>query len=93
MSKLLAKYLKELSGDPVEDGCLDPTFYRDNLARVGTRIAQVTDLPFSVDYREVVLIDDVIYTRRTIKAALESLHSWWRAKRVNLDAMVDRGHR
>ena len=93
LSKLLAKYLEELSGKSVENGCIDPTFHRDDLTRVGTRIAQVTDLPSSVDNREVVLIDDVIYTGRTIKAALEALHSWGRAKRVTLVAMVDRGHR
>ena len=93
LSKLLAKYLEELSGKSVENGCLDPTFHRDDLSRVGTRISQVTDLPSSVDDREVVLIDDVIYTGRTIKAALEALHPWGRAKRVMLLAMVDRGHR
>ncbi len=93
LSKLLAKYLEELAGQPVENGCLDPTFHRDDLVRVGTRIAQVTDLPSSVDDREVILIDDVIYTGRTIKAALEALHSWGRARRVTLLAMVDRGHR
>ena len=93
LSKLLAKYLEELSGQSVENGCLDPTFHRDDLARVGARIAPVTDLPSSVDNREVVLIDDVIYTGRTIKAALEALHLSGRAKRVTLLAMVDRGHR
>ena len=93
LSKILAKYLEELSGHPVENGCLDPTFHRDDLARIGTRVAQVSDLPSSVDDREVVLIDDVIYTGRTIKAALEALNSWGRAKRVTLLAMVDRGHR
>ena len=93
LSKLLAIYLEELSGQSVESGCLDPTFHRDDLSRVGTRITQGTDLPSSVDDREVVLIDDVIFTGRTIKAALEALHSWGRAKRVMLLAMVDRGHR
>ena len=93
LSKLLAIYLEELSGQPVENGCLDPTFHRDDLKRVGTRMAQVTHLSSSVDDREVVLIDDVIYTGRTIKAALEALHSWGRAKRVMLVVMVDRGHR
>ena len=93
LSKLLAKYLEELSGQPVKNGCLDPTFHRDDLASVGTRIAQATDLPSSVDDREVVLIDDVIYTGRTIKAALEALHLWGRARRVMLVVMVDRGHR
>ncbi len=93
LSKLLAFYLEELSGQIVENGCLDPTFHRDDLSRVGTRIAQATDLPSNVDDREVVLVDDVIYTGRTIKAALEALNSWGRAKRVMLVAMVDRGHR
>ena len=93
LSKLLAIYLEELSGQSVESGCLDPTFHRDYLSSVGTRITQATDLPSSVDDREVVLIDDVIFTGRTIKAALEALHSWGRAKRVMLLAMVDRGHR
>ena len=93
MSKLLAFYLEELSGHPIENGCLDPTFHRDDLSRIGTRIAQVTELPSNVDDREVVLIDDVIYTGRTIKAALEALCSWGRPKRVMLVAMIDRGHR
>ena len=93
LSKLLAICLEELSGQPIENGCLDPTFHRDDLSRVGTRISQATDLPSTVDDREVVLVDDVIYTGRTIKAALEALHSWGRAKRVLLVAMVDRGHR
>ena len=52
---MVAKDLEKLSGQQVENGCLDPTFYRDDLARVGTRIAQVTNLPSSVDDREVVL--------------------------------------
>ena len=93
LSKLLAVHLEELSGQTVENGCLDPTFHRDDLSRVGTRIAKVTDLPSNVDEREVVLIDDVIYTGRTIKAALEALNLWGRAKRVMLVVMVDRGHR
>ena len=93
LSKLLAIYIEELSGQQVENGCLDPTFHRDDLKRVGTRLSQVTDLPSTVDDREVVLIDDVIYTGRTIKAALEALQSWGRARRVMLVVMVDRGHR
>ena len=93
LSKLLAIYLEELAAEPIKSGCLDPTFHRDDLSRVGTRIAPVTELPSNVDDREVVLIDDVIYTGRTIKAALEALHSWGRARRVMLVVMVDRGHR
>ena len=94
LSKLLATYLEELSGQSVQNGCLDPTFHRDDLERVGTRIAQVTELPSSVDDREVVLVDDVIYTGRTVRAAIESLQAWGRPQRVMLLVMVDRsGHR
>ncbi len=93
LSKLLASYLEDLSGQAIENGCLDPTFHRDDLSRVGTKIAPATELPSNVDGREVVLIDDVIYTGRTIKAAIEALHSWGRAKRIMLVVMVDRGHR
>ena len=93
LSKLLAIYLEELSGQKVESGCLDPTFHRDDLSRVGTKIAPATELPSTVDDREVVLIDDVIYTGRTIKAALEALHLWGRPRRIMLVVMVDRGHR
>ena len=93
LSQLLAIHIEELSGQNVENGCLDPTFHRDDLSRVGTRISQVTSLSSSVDDREVVLVDDVIFTGRTIKAALEALHSWGRPRRVMLLAMIDRGHR
>ena len=74
MSKLFAKYLEELSGQRVENGCLDPTFHRDDLSRIGPRLAQVTDLPYSVDHREVNLTD-VTYIGGTIKAALEPLNT------------------
>ena len=93
MSKLFAKYLEEISGQPIENGCFDPTFHRDDIARVRTRIAQVTNLPFWVDDREIVLIENVRDRGRTIKAALEALHLWGRARRVMLVVMVDRGHR
>ena len=73
MSKLFAKYLEEISGQPIENGCFDHTFHRDDIARVGTRIAQITNLPFWVDDREIILIDDIIYTGKMIKATLEAL--------------------
>ncbi len=59
LSKLLPKYLEALSFHSVENGYLDLTFHREDLTRVGTRIAEVTDLTNSIDDREVVLIDDV----------------------------------
>ena len=63
------------------------------MERIGTRLAQPTDLPVSLEGRQVVLVDDVIFTGRTVRAALEALQAWGRPERVSLLAMVDRGHR
>ena len=82
MYKLLAKYLEELSGQQNENGCLDPTFPIDYLARVGSRFAQVTESPCCVDDIEVVLIDDVIFTGKTIKASSEAFHSCVLGKKI-----------
>ena len=93
LSQALVNELKQITGQTIDQGILDPTFHRDDLVRVGTRIPQVTQLPSSVEGRQVVLIDDVIFTGRTIRASLEALQTWGRAKRVMLLTMVDRGHR
>lgn len=93
LAAVLAGRLEGLCGHPVERGTLDPTFHRDDLNRVGTRLSQPTDLPGTIDGRLVVLVDDVIFTGRTVRAALEALQAWGRPKRVNLAVMVDRGHR
>ena len=93
LSRVLAKELQEKAGHPIDQGSIDPTFHRDDLVRIGTRISQPTDHPTTVEDRQVVLVDDVIFTGRTVRAALEALHVWGRAKRVMLLVMVDRGHR
>ena len=93
LSRVLARELQEKVGHPIDQGSIDPTFHRDDLVRIGTRISQPTDLPTTVEDRQVVMVDDVIFTGRTVRAALEALHSWGRAKRVMLLVMVDRGHR
>ncbi len=93
LSKVLAKELEVITGHPIESGSLDPTFHRDDLVRIGTRMGQPTDLPSSVEGRQIVLVDDVIFTGRTVRAALEALQAWGRAERVMLLVMVDRGHR
>ncbi len=93
LSRVLAKELEANTGYPIAHGSLDPTFHRDDLVRVGTRMVQATDLPTTVEGRQVVLVDDVIFTGRTIRAALEALQTWGRAHRVMLLVMVDRGHR
>ncbi len=93
LSKVLAKELEALTGHPIDYGSLDPTFHRDDLERIGTRMVKATELPSTVEGRQVVLVDDVIFTGRTVRAALEALQAWGRADRVMLLAMVDRGHR
>jgi len=93
LARVLAGRLESLSGQPPECGSIDPTFHRDDLERVGTRLGEATELPTGVEDRHVVLVDDVIFTGRTVRAALESLHTWGRPRRVQLLAMVDRGHR
>ena len=93
LSRVLALELERLSGHAIAQGSIDPTFHRDDLERIGTRLPQLTNLPNSVEERQVVLVDDVIFTGRTVRAALEALQSWGRAQRVMLLALVDRGHR
>ena len=93
LSKVLAAELECIVGHPIDQGSLDPTFHRDDLVRIGTRMAPPTELPSSVEGRQIVLVDDVIFTGRTIRAALDALQSWGIASRVMLLVMVDRGHR
>ena len=93
LSRVLARELERLSGHPIAQGSIDPTFHRDDLERIGTRLAQTTTLPCNLEDRQVLLVDDVIFTGRTVRAAMEALHGWGRAQRVMLLVMVDRGHR
>ncbi len=94
LSEVLATEFQEKTGVKIDQGIIDPTFYRDDLANVGTRLVPSTEIPSTVDGRQVVLIDDVIFTGRTVRAAIESLQAWGRPQRVMLLVMVDRtGHR
>ena len=93
LSRVLARELERLTGHAIYQGAIDPTFHRDDLERIGTRLPQLTTLPTSIEDRQVILVDDVIFTGRTVRAALEAMQSWGRPQRVMLLAMVDRGHR
>ena len=86
--------IHEISGTELEQGSLDITFHRDDY-RERLVIPQVkgSDILFSLDGKVVVLVDDVLYTGRTIRAALDVLNSFGRASRVQLAVLVDRGHR
>ena len=84
----------DISGVSLNQGSLDITFHRDDY-RERLVIPQVkgTDIPFSLDGKTVILVDDVLYTGRTIRAAMDELNSFGRAAKVQLAVLVDRGHR
>jgi pyrimidine operon attenuation protein/uracil phosphoribosyltransferase len=92
----LAVQLRELSGVDVPVGALDITLYRDDLMRhaVGPQpLIRRTEIPFSIDDRLILLVDDVLYTGRTIRAALDALIDFGRPRAIQLVVLVDRGHR
>ena len=93
LAEVLENELFSKTGFQIRKGTIDPTFYRDDQNRVGTRLMQATDIPIPIEKQEILLIDDVIYTGRTTRAAMDALYSWGRPKRVMLLVMVDRGHR
>ena len=93
LAKVLEKELFFKTGLKIRKGIIDPTFYRDDQNRVGTRLIKVTDIPTPIEKQEILLVDDVIYTGRTIRAAIDALYSWGRPRRVMLLVMIDRGHR
>ena len=93
LAEVIEKDLFCKTGLKIRKGIIDPTFYRDDQNRVGTRLIKATDIPTPIEKQEILLIDDVIYTGRTIRAAIDALYSWGRPKRVMLLVMIDRGHR
>ena len=96
VAQRLAQSLLEITGRDVPTGALDITLYRDDLMRhpVGPQpVLRRTEIPFSIDDRRILLVDDVLYTGRTIRAALDALIDFGRPRSIQLAVMVDRGHR
>ena len=90
----LRELLAELHGIDVPLGDLDISFYRDDVTlRAGAPVVHATHLDFDVDGRTVVIVDDVLFTGRTVRAAIEALFDYGRPARVQLAVLVDRGHR
>ena len=87
--QIVAELKKQISGNPVLYGKLDITFYRDDI-RKELHIANQTEIPFSIEGKKVVLIDDVLYTGRTIRAALDALLDYGRPEKVELCVLIDR---
>ncbi len=96
IAKRLSVALEKISGTSVPTGALDITLYRDDLMRypVGPQpILRKTEIEFSIDDRRILLVDDVLYTGRTIRAALDALIDFGRPRSIELLVLVDRGHR
>src|SRR5713101_3308824 len=96
LAKRLAQAIREINQHDVPTGALDITLYRDDLMRtaVGAQpVIRRTEIPFSIDDKRILLVDDVLYTGRTIRAALDALIEFGRPKAIQLIVLVDRGHR
>jgi pyrimidine operon attenuation protein / uracil phosphoribosyltransferase len=93
LAERLAARIEAIEGQAVPVGTIDISFYRDD---VGTRVSPElhrTDIPFDVEGRDIVLVDDVLYTGRTIRAAMDAIMDYGRPCTVQLAVLVDRGHR
>ncbi len=94
LAQRLAKLDARLRAIDVPVGTLDITLYRDDLSTVGPQpVVHSTDIDFTVDDRDLVLVDDVLYTGRTIRAAMNGLFDLGRPRRIRLCVLIDRGHR
>ena len=94
LAERLAEKIAQLEGTRPQTGQLDITLYRDDLSTVGPRpVVNRTDIPGDVTDSAIVLVDDVLYTGRTIRAALDELVDFGRPRRVELAVLIDRGHR
>ncbi len=94
MAHRIAEAISEFEGREVPVGTLDITLYRDDLQLVAKQpVLRKTELPFGVEDKVVVLVDDVLYTGRTIRAAMDEIMDFGRPKAIRLAVMIDRGHR
>jgi pyrimidine operon attenuation protein/uracil phosphoribosyltransferase len=94
LARRIAESIKEHEGAVIPVGALDITFYRDDLSLIAQQpVVKGTDLPFDLNGLTVVLVDDVLYTGRTIRAAMDALVDFGRPQAIRLAVLVDRGHR
>jgi len=96
LARRIAEAVAAIAGTAIPVGSLDITLYRDDLMRhaVGPQpVVRKTDIPFSIDDRRILLVDDVLYTGRTVRAALDALIDFGRPQSIQLIVLVDRGHR
>ena len=94
IAKRLADIIKDITGHDIPTGSLDITLYRDDVAKQAAKpLVRRTDITFSIDEKKILLVDDVLFTGRTTRAALDALTDFGRPKAIQLVVLVDRGHR
>lgn len=94
IAQRIAKNIHAIEGKDLQVGLLDITLYRDDLTLVAPKpIVRETEIPFQIDNKMVILVDDVLYTGRTIRAAMDALIDFGRPRAIRLLVLVDRGHR
>jgi pyrimidine operon attenuation protein/uracil phosphoribosyltransferase len=94
LAQRLARQIGQIEGREIPCGVIDITLYRDDLTTIAYQpVVHKTEVPFPIEGRTVVLVDDVIYTGRTVRAALDALMDLGRPRAIQLAVMVDRGHR
>ena len=94
LARRLAERLGAIEGEPPAVGVLDINLYRDDLSRIGDHpVLKRTEIPFELDGAIVILVDDVLFTGRTVRAALDALMDLGRPRQIQLAVLIDRGHR
>jgi len=94
LADYLAKKIEKIQGKPIDVGALDINLYRDDLSEVSEQpVVRSTELPFSITGKGIILVDDVLYTGRTIRAAMDALIDFGRPRFIKLAVVVDRGWR
>lgn len=93
LSQLLVDQIRQLEDYSVASGSLDITFYRDDLDSIGIRTPERTNIAFDLSGKNLVLVDDVIYSGRTVRAAMNAINDYGRPDVIRLAVLIDRGHR
>lgn len=94
LAKRVVREMEKIEGHQVPLGIVDITLYRDDLQAIGPQpVIRGTDIPFDVEEKVIVLVDDVLYTGRTVRAAIDEIIDFGRPRRIWLAVLVDRGHR
>ncbi len=93
LAEMLADEIQKIEGVRLPSGSLDISFYRDDVMRTIQPVLHKTEIPFNINGMNIILVDDVLYTGRTVRSALDALMDFGRPSTIQLAVMIDRGHR